>query len=388
MQGIFRQAAVAGLVVISSLVLGGCSLFETPVNTRPPAPLAPIKSSLAVKQVWSASLGSGNRGYLLRLQPWVSGGVLYAADQAGKLYAFKAASGDHLWSVKIGQHLTAGVSGGEGMLFLGTQNGNVVAVSIKTHGVIWRTQLGSEVMAISKPAQGEVVIHTNAGKVIALDVSTGNIIWNQGIESPNLILRGKTAPVISGNTVVTGFSTGQIAAFSLSDGTPLWQLTVAEPRGASELQRMVDVSGRIDVIDGVVFAASYHGRVVAATLGKGQLLWSHPMSSYVGLAVGTHAVYVTDSHSAIWALDLATGASLWKQSALRFREATVPVIDGDYLVVGDYQGYLHWLSLQNGAFVARKHLTDSPIDAPPVVVGHDLYVQAADGTLAMYRIGK
>ncbi|WP_065089246.1 outer membrane protein assembly factor BamB [Acidihalobacter prosperus] len=388
MQGIVRQAAIVGLAMFATLGLGGCSLFEKPVNTRPPEPLKPIKSSLPVKQVWETSIGNGNHGYLLRLRPWLHEGVLYAADQAGRLSAFKADNGNQLWSVKVGLRLTAGVSGGEDMLFVGGQNGKLIAVSIKTHGVLWQTQLGSEVMAISKPAQGEVVVHTNAGKLVALDVSTGNVIWNQGIESPNLIVRGKTTPVISGNTVVTGFSTGQIAAFSLSDGTPLWQLRVAEPRGASELQRMVDVSGRIDVIDGVVFAASYHGRVVAATLGKGQLLWSHPMSSYVGLTVGDKAVYVTDSHSAVWALDLATGASLWKQSALRFREATVPVIVGGYLVVGDYQGYLHFLSIKDGAFVARKHLTDAAIDAPPVVRGDNLYVQAADGTLAMYRIGK
>ena len=388
MQGIFRQAAIAVFVTMTAVALGGCSLFEKPVNTRPPAPLKPIKTTLQIKEIWNTTLGNGDQGYLLQLHPFIHDGVVYAADQGGTVYALKANNGDRLWQAKIGQRVTAGVSGGEGRLFLGTQKGQVVAVSIKTHGVIWSMQASSEVMAISHPSQGEIVVHTNAGKLIALDASTGNVIWTQSSESPRLIVRGKTRPVISGNTVVTGFSTGKIEAFSLSDGTPLWQLTVAEPHGASELERMVDVSGRIAVVDGVVFAASYHGKVVAATLGKGQQLWSHPMSSYVGLTVGTKAVYVTDSHGNIWALDLASGASLWKQPALHFRDPTAPVIYEGYLVVGDYQGYLHWLSLQTGAFVARSHVTDSSIDAHPVVHDRDLYVQAADGTLAMYRIGK
>ncbi|AOV16877.1 outer membrane protein assembly factor BamB [Acidihalobacter aeolianus] len=388
MKGNIRRTLAAALAVAAVTLLGGCSLFEKPVNTRPPTPLKPIKASVPVKEMWSTTLGNGNGGYLLKLKPWVSDQVVYAADQAGKVYALNAKNGNRLWSTNVGQRLSTGVAGGEGRLFVGTQNGSVIALSLKTHQVIWKMQAGSEVMAISPPAQGEVLVHTNAGKLLALDISTGNVIWNQGIESPHLILRSKTTPVISGNTVVTGFSDGQIAAFSLSDGTPKWQLTVAEPHGASELERMVDVSGRIDVIDGVVFAASYHGRVVAATLSKGQLLWSHPMSSFVGLAVGSQAVYISDSHSEIWALDLATGASLWKQSALRFREVTVPVLDHEYVIVGDYQGYLHWLSRRNGAFVARTQVSSSAIDAPPVVVGNDVYVQAADGTVAMYRVGK
>ncbi|WP_455381035.1 outer membrane protein assembly factor BamB family protein, partial [Acidihalobacter prosperus] len=124
-----------------------------------------------------------------------------------------------------------------------------------------------------------------------------------------------------------------------------------------------------------------------AALGKGQKLWSHPMSSYAGLTVGSKAVYVSDSHSDIWALDIGTGASLWKQSALHFRQLTAPVIVGNALVVGDYEGYLHWLALNNGKFIARKHVTDSAIEVAPVVKGHNLYVQAANGVLAKYTVG-
>lgn len=387
MQANVRQLIVACLIITSGSILGGCSLFEKPVNTRPAKPLKPIKTTLHVKQLWSVSLGSGNGGYLLRLHPWVNQGVVYAVDQTGDVYAVKASNGDRLWSLQTHKHLTSGVSGGDGKLFVGTQKGNVVGVSIKGRKILWDTHLNSEVMAISKPAQGEVVAHTNAGKLVAIDVSTGNIIWSQGVQSPKLILRGKTRPVISGSTVIAGFSTGRISAFNISDGTPLWQLHVAQPNGASELQRMVDISSHIAVVDGVVFASSYHGKIIAATLGKGQKLWSHPMSSYAGLTVGTKAVYISDSHSDIWALDIGTGASLWKQSALHFRQLTAPVIIDNALVVGDYQGYLHWLSLTNGKFIARKHVTSSAIEAPPVVKGRNLYVQAANGVLAKYRVG-
>lgn len=387
MQGNVRRLIAACLIISSGSILGGCSLFEKPVNTRPPKPLKPIKTTLHVKKMWSVSLGSGNGGYLLRLHPWVDQGIVYAVDQAGDVYAVKASNGDRLWSLQTHKYLTSGVSGGDGKLFVGTQKGNVVGLSIKNRKILWQTHLNSEVMAISKPAQGEVIAHTNAGDLVAIDVSTGNIVWSQGVQSPKLILRGKTRPVISGTTVLSGFSTGRLSAFNISDGSPVWQLHVAQPSGASELQQMVDISNHIAVVDGVVFASSYHGKIIAATLGKGQKLWSHPMSSYAGLTVGSKAVYVSDSHSDIWALDIGTGASLWKQSALHFRQLTAPVIVDNALVVGDYEGYLHWLALNNGKFIARKHVTDSAIEVPPVVKGHNLYVQAANGVLAKYTVG-
>lgn len=383
-----KRIAGLGLTMLGALLLGGCGLFGGAKNTRPPTALKPIKTSLEVKHLWTASIGNGNGGYFLHLHPYIDGAHLYAADQAGRVVAFDSKSGRRQWSIKTGDKLVSGISGGGGMLFVGTQNGRVLGISIKQHGVIWQAQLSSEVMALSRPSQGEIVVHTNDGKLYALDTTTGNVLWAHGTQAPNLILRGKAQPLITSGTVIAGFADGRLAAYSLDTGAQLWQVTVAQPTGASELQRLVDVDGHLALSPSgnTVYAASYNGRVVAVQTSNGQLLWSHRMSSYAGLALGPKTVFVTDGSSDIWALDRNSGASLWRQSALHFREATAPSVVGNYVVVGDYAGYLQWMSASNGALIARERVDSAGIQARPVVVGHTVYVQGAGGQLAAYRV--
>lgn len=379
--------ALALLFLLGGMLsLAGCGIFGGDKNTRPPSELQPIKTTLAVKRLWSTQIGGGNGGHFLRLRPYLAGDTLYAADYAGTVAAYATKDGRRLWSVDTGHEVVGGVAGGGGMLFVGSRDGLVLGISVKQRGVVWRTQLSSEVMAVSAAGQGEVVAHTNDGKLYALDVATGNVLWTYGSSAPSLILRGKSRPLLDGNSVIAGFASGKLAAFALDSGAQLWQLTVGEPRGASELQRLVDVDGRLAISAGTVYAASYNGRVVAAQADNGQLLWAHPMSSYAGVAVGPKAVFVTDADSDIWALDRGNGASLWKQTALHFREATAPTVVGDYVVVGDYAGYLQWLSARDGQLVAREQVDSGGIQAAPVAAHDTLYVQGAGGTLAAYRV--
>ncbi|APZ43070.1 outer membrane protein assembly factor BamB [Acidihalobacter ferrooxydans] len=402
MQAFMRMAAWFGMLLGVGL-LAGCGGAQ---NTRPPNVLHPIKTELAIKRLWSVNVGThpapsptgeyvgdtyggGNGGYFLHLHPYVSGPNIYAATYSGLVVAYARKNGHQLWTVDTGHKLVGGVSGGDGMLFVGAQDGKVIGISLKQRGVIWQTQLSSEVMALSEAGQGEVVAHTNDGNLFALDVTTGNVVWSHTTEAPNLILRGKSQPLLVGGTVIAGFANGKLGAFSLASGTELWRLTVAVPQGASKLQRLVDVDGHIALSDSgnTVYAASYNGRVVAAQTSNGQLLWSHPMSSYAGLTVGDGQVFVTGANSDIWALDRSTGAVMWKQDALHFRELTAPaLVDGKYLVVGDYAGYLQWLSASDGSILAREEVDSRGIQAAPVVVGNTVYVQAVHGNLAAYRV--
>lgn len=378
----FVSLAVLSMSVV---LLGGCGIFGGEKNTRPPAQLQPIKTSLVVKQLWSVQVGNGNGGYFLHLHPYVANGTVYAADHDGMVAAYSAKNGRQLWSVETGHKLVGGVSGGDGLIYVGGQDGALIGISLKQHAVAWKTQLSSGVISLSEAHQGEIVVHANDGKLYALDVATGNVVWTYSSQAPNLILRGKSRPIISGNDVVAGFSNGKLAAFSLSSGTQLWQLTVGSPRGASALDRLVDIDGRVAVSDGMVYAASYNGRAVAAQLDGGQLLWAHRISSYAGLALNSNAVFVTGADSDIWALDRNDGASLWKQDALHFREVTAPAVVGQYVVVGDYAGYLQWLSVKDGSLVAREQVDSDGIQAEPVVVGDTVFVQGVGGTLAAYQ---
>ncbi len=381
-----RTLSLAGLL----LGILGLTACGGPQNTRPPAALQPIKTSLQVHQLWSTHIGDGNGGYFIHLHPYVSGKTLYAADHAGIVAAYSLANGSQIWRMATKHKLVGGVSGGGGMLFVGAQDGKILGISLKSRSIVWKTQLSSEVMSVSEAALGEVLAHTNDGGLYAIDVSTGNILWSHHRQIPNLILRGKNQPLVVGSsTVLSGFSNGKLAAYSLSSGAPLWQVIVGEPSGVGALQQLVDVDGKIAVSASgdTIYAAGYHGRAIAVQSSNGQILWSHPMSSYAGVAANSSAVFVAASNSDIWALDRANGASLWKQDALHYRVVTAPSVVGErYVVVGDYAGYLQWLSASDGRIVAREHVGSGGIQAAPIVVGDSVFVQTAGGTLAAYRI--
>lgn len=373
-------------LLLGFISLSGCGLFGSEKNTRPPISLKPIKPTLVVEKIWTAHVGDGNGGYFLRLKPYISNQVLYAASYDGHVVAINLKSGAHLWSINIGHHLVGGVSGGEGMLFVGGQDGMLFGVNLKRRNVLWKTRLSSKVISISNTSGNVVIAHVNDGKLFAINTSTGNINWTYSYQEHMLIMHGKSQPIINSGLVISGFSDGKLIAFNISDGSTVWALKAGEPSGPTEVQQLDGVDGRIIIADGLVFAAPYHGNAVAVQASNGQILWTHPMTSYAGLAVNKGAVFITDAGSDIWALDRSDGASLWRQGGLHFREVTAPTVVGQSIVVGDFAGYLQWMSTKTGAFVARERVDSSGIQAAPIAIGKVVYVQTAAGTLAAYRV--
>jgi outer membrane protein assembly factor BamB len=177
-----------------------------------------------------------------------------------------------------------------------------------------------------------------------------------------------------------------VGAYDLRTGDAAWEVAVANPTGRSELERLVDVSAGLQVVGNDVYVVGYHGRAVGIDLATGVVLWQQDMSSYAGLTADFGNVYVTNDFDAVVALDRNGGAQIWRQEALRLRDLTAPTRYGNALVVGDYQGYLHWLDPANGKFVAREHATKARISAAPLVVGQNVYVQGDDGTVAAYTV--
>ena len=186
--------------------------------------------------------------------------------------------------------------------------------------------------------------------------------------------------------VVAGFDNGRLGVYELATGDVLWEAPMAAPAGRTELERLVDISAGLAVVGGQIFAVGYNGRAIGVTLDTGQLMWEQELSSYAGLGAGFNGVYVADEFSAVIALDRTVGNELWRQSALRLRDVTAPTYYRGTVVVGDLEGYLHWLSADNGQFVARERLAQQRIGVAPIVVGDYVVAQGDDGRLAAYTI--
>ncbi len=384
-----RPLATACLVGL----LSGCSgfsgitgLFGGEDNAEPPAPLLPLSSSIPVDTLWRTKVGVGSHGQRVNLKPAVADDRLYVADRKGRVSALDVASGKRIWQIKTKAAISGGPGVGEGLVLLGTSDAEVIALDQESGDEAWRARVSSEVLAVPKATDNVVVVRTADGKIVGLDAESGERIWFHDRSVPVLTLRGTGSPVVDAGRVIGGFASGKLVALDIHDGKKLWEASVAISRGRSELARLVDIDADPVIRQGVVYVASFQGNVAAVSEDSGVVLWRRDLSSYAGLAADEGQVYVTDDESHLWALDARTGASLWKQDKLHARAATAPVVYGDFVVVGDLEGYLHWMSREDGRLEARTRLDDEPISSPPRVVGDVLYVYDDAGVLAAMRL--
>jgi len=379
------------LVLVLALGAGGCATvrdyFGGTDNTEPPAELVAFNSTLPVHVVWSRRVGSGTDKYYLKLVPAAHAGTVFAASHKGTVGAYDAGSGQVRWEVDIKAPITGGPGVGAGLVLVGTSDAEVIALGEQDGAVRWRTRVSSEVLAVPQAADGVVVVRTIDGKLLGLNAEDGKRLWIYDRGVPILSLRGTSSPVIADGLVVSGYASGTLVALSLKDGRPVWDTGISVPRGRSELERMVDIDADPVVVDGVIYVVTFQGHIATVELKSGRIGWIRELSSNAGLGADTRNVYVTDDTGYVWSFTRNRGEGLWKQEKLRARSVTAPVVYGDYVVVGDFEGYLHWLARDDGRFVARIRVDEAGLLVAPVVVGDTLYVTGKGGVLAALRAG-
>ncbi len=378
------------LIFVMAASLGGCSWVSNYLagddNTTPPATLEDIKPAIDVKQAWDRKVGAVDKDNPVRLTPALCDGKLFAAGGEGGVYAFDAVSGKSLWKTKSKTVLSGGVGCGDDLVLAGTEKGLVLAYHAADGKLAWQAQVTSEVLAPPRVAAGMVVTRTIDGKVFGLAATDGSRRWVYDRSTPVLTLRGSGSVTITHGAVIAGFNSGKLAAMTLAEGKPIWEVSIAVPKGRSELERMVDIDSDPRVVGDHVFIATYQGRIASVALASGGIEWVRDMSSYAGIDVDDDHIYITDEQSNIWCLDQINGSVLWKQGKLHDRSLTAPTVFGDSVVVGDYDGYVHWLSKDSGAIVARKRSGSSAIMFAPLAGDGLLYVQSRGGALNAYRI--
>ena len=376
------------------LLVSGCSTIKDKVNdlveggvdnADPPAPLVKFKQTVKVDTLWSTSIGAGMGDKFIKLVPHVANGKIFTADIKGKISAHDTASGGLIWTTNLDVPVSGGPGVGEGLVLVGTSEAQVIALDQQTGAERWRKRVSSEVLAAPTAAEGTVIARTIDGKVIGMDAKTGRRIWVYDHKVPVLSLRGASAPVASNGIVVIGFASGKLSAFRITDGALLWETRVAIPHGRSDLERMVDIDGDLIVSDGVIHVVTFQGSVSTVLLQNGRVLWNREMSSHTAVANDRTNLYVTDEDGNVWALDRRSGTALWKQDKLHARKVTGPAVYGNLVVVGDFEGYLHWMNSRDGSFVARTKIGSKQIDQAPETVGDIVYVSSVDGTLTAVR---
>lgn len=368
---------------ITSL-LCSCSAFFDKDNTPPPAPLKQFTPETTIHSLWTTHPNNGSGKEYLRLKPAYSNQTIYTASYKGTVTAIDSLTGKKRWEVSVGHKITGGLAADTHLVLVGSQEGDVFALNPDNGALLWKAHATSEIFAPPAIGQNLIVTKSVDGQLSAFSKTDGQLAWHYQQIEPTLILRSSSSPQLTANHVVAGFANGNLVKLTLRSGSLLWQNTLATPSGSFAIDRMIDIDADPIIFDNDVYAATYQGHIAAIDFTSGESRWTKDISSYTGLTVDARQVYVTDAHSHVWAFDHQDGHINWDQAELEARKMTGPVLMDNYLVVGDGEGYLHWLSRNDGHVVARTRVAHSAIVATPIVVNHVLYVVTQDGHLSAY----
>lgn len=392
-RAIKSTAAAIALIVSCAIMLGGCTTVRNVFSSKKdrvqkPSALTEFAPSANVSRIWSAQAGKGEGKLGVRQFPAIADGHVYAAAVHGGISAYDLQSGVVTWHYESKLPLSGGPGAGDGLVVTGSLDGDVVALDAATGAEKWKAKVGNEVISAPAIGQGMVFVHSNDGRLTAFDESTGERRWFWNHDTPVLSVRGNSAPVLGPGFVFVANDDGTISTLAISDGHPIWEQTVAEAQGRTELERMADVDGTPVLEDTTLYADSYKKQTAAIEAPTGHPLWTHDAGGAGKVGVASDRIVVSGTNGSVWALDKATGGGLWQQDALARREVSGVAIQGDYAVVGDLDGYLHWLKLADGAFAARTRLGKDPVRAAPVVVDGILVAEDTDGRISAYRLGQ
>ncbi|MBV2233959.1 MAG: outer membrane protein assembly factor BamB [Sterolibacterium sp.] len=363
----------------ASVLLTSCASWN-PFASKPkykPAELTTLTATADIRSEWQANVGSSGE---YTFTPLVVGNTVYAAARDGTLARYD--NGQQVWRIRADQAISAGVGGNGKVVAVGSPKGAVLVFDAANGQLLWKAQVSSEVLAAPAVNEQLVVVRSGDARIFAFDATTGKRLWVYQRSTPTLSLRTPVGVVLAGGRgILAGFPGGKLLLLNPANGAPMWESTVAIPKGTTELERIADLTSAPVVFGNSVCAAAFQGRVACFDLGNGNLSWSRDISSISGLAADLKGVYVSDENGQVQAYDRSNGASLWKQDKLRYRGLSRPVIVGRHVAVGDKFGVVHVMRPDNGEFVARFTTDGSALAADPQNYRDGFVVQTRNGLL-------
>lgn len=403
-----RITRAIGLALTLSVTLSGCSTIsdwfadDEELEIRR---LAPLDAEFEPQINWETEVGDGVEDYFSRLRPVYANDKLYVADRRGLVVALDPKTGRTQWEHDLAifkdegmlsfitrmwsrgeSAKVAGISVDGDQVFVGTEDGVILSLNADTGEVNWTNTVAGEILAAPVSGEHLVVVNTGAGTLVALDEQTGEQRWVQEGDVPPLSLRGISRPAISNGGVIVGTASGKIQVNIVDSGLVAWETAITSPAGATELERIVDIDAAPLMYGGTIYTISYNGTLAAVELRSGRVIWKREYGSYRNVTLDGNTLYVVDNNSHIYALDRRNGIELWSQTGLKKRVLTAAEPAGDYLVVGDKWGLLHWLNKETGKIVARYDIggddEDESVYVSPLYIGDALIAITREGEVA------
>lgn len=371
-------------LLLALLVLGGCASTDESIpdwagvkGDAEPAKLVEFSGTARFEVRWQNNVGDLGTDLL---QPALTKDAIYSASGKGSLMRLDRATGKQVWRIQTGIIVSGGVASGDGLVLIGGDKGDVLAYD-EDGKLRWKSLVSSEVLSVSQVADGMVMVRSGDGRIAGLNAADGKRVWMYERSTPALVVRSHAGVTIQRGVAYAGFAGGKLAAISIKDGEVLWEAVVSQPRGNTELERISDITSDPVVDDEQVCAIAFQGRIACFDTSQGSALWNRDISSDKGMMVLRKYLYLSDVSGSVIALDKTTGSTTWKNGQLLLRGITAPYALGNFVVVGDFEGYLHGLNREDGNFVARIKLDGGAIMAMPIEMDGGLLVQTRGGEL-------
>lgn len=394
---IFNKKIVA-VVLLGISIISCSSSDEDPKDVV--AELSELENKFDVEVIWEESVGYGVEDHFSRIKPAVAYGKVYSASRDGDLIAFDQATGDEVWAVDLSDihdelgffdtkksaQLSGGVLAGMKKVFIGNENGNLYALDAETGELAWEASVKGEIINTPAIESGILVVNSASGILQAFNASSGEELWKVEQDVPALTLRGMSPPVIASGGVLVGNSTGVVSVYLLEKGQAGWSAEIGEASGNTELERVIDVDSAPLAFGDKIYAVSSRGNLAAIELRSGNILWKRQYSSYREISLNRNSIYLTTDRGHVYSVNRNEGLEQWNNLELNNRGVTGPAVFGPYIVVGDFDGYLHFIDQDSGEIVARHHVDGSGIYGTPVVVDDVLYTQSRDGDLQAIKL--
>ncbi|MFB5641225.1 outer membrane protein assembly factor BamB [Kluyvera ascorbata] len=384
-----RKLLLPGLLSVT--LLSGCSLFSGEEDVVKMSPLPTVENQFTPSTAWDVSVGSGIGDFYSNLHPAYADSVVYAADRKGTVKALNADDGKEVWSVNLAEKdgwfsrkpalLSGGLTVADGHVYVGSEKAQVYALDAGDGAVVWKTTAAGEVLSRPTVSDGLVLVHTSNGQLQALDENSGVVKWTVNLDMPALSLRGESAPAVAYGAAIVGGDNGRVSAVLMQQGQMIWQQRISQATGSTEIDRLSDVDTTPVIVNGVVYALAYNGNLTALDLRSGQIMWKRELGSVNDFIVDGDRIYIVDQNDRLLALTTDGGVTLWTQSDLLHRLLTSPALYNGSLVVGDAEGYMHWINPEDGRFVAQQKVDSAGFLTDPVVADGKLLIQAKDGTV-------
>ncbi len=372
-----RDLADIDVAGISGGLFGGETFELSPEQT---AQLATVPGA---RPLWQNGIEESKA---MGFMPVFENGAVYAAGLNGFLVRFDPTTGKQAGSVNTKHKLSGGVGAGESMLLVGTFKGEVLAYDGKDGKALWTAQVSTEVLSPPRADSGSVVVRTGDGRIFSLDAGSGKRKWIYQGATPSLTVRSFAGVLISQGMVFAGFAGGKLVAINLANGGVAWEAVVSRPRGATELERMTDVTSLPVADEQQICAVAYQGRIACFEIANGNQIWARDVSSSAGLAMNNDYIYVSDAQGAVVAYNKKDGASIWKQDLLNGVKLSPPLIQDTHVVVGDSLGYVNLIRNDTGSIVARSATDGSAIVARPVSLPNGFVVQTMKGGIYAFSM--